>query len=270
MKRAIFWGVLVMLWVAGCQSDSTVDSRDYQYSPVGPTQTLDVPAQYPTIQAAIDAAGKGDFVRVAPGTYIENLNIAKKSFGLRGAGVQLSIISGTVTIIDSSETSLEGFTIKNGGVHVTNSPIRISGNEFLASAAAGLWLEHCQNVVVSDNRFEGNAQEGILMDDSTGVIGGAKVLNNGTDGVAINNSSPTLLNNVIRQNKRDGITIRGFVTSAAPHLLSNAIHDNGGPSNYDVICFGGNTNPTGSGNAFGDCLNCAECRSLNSSVTYQD
>ena len=36
--------------------------------------TIHVPADQPTIQAAINAAAKGDTVLVSPGTYVENIN----------------------------------------------------------------------------------------------------------------------------------------------------------------------------------------------------
>lgn len=39
---------------------------------------LVVPAAYPTIQAAIDAAEEGDTVVVMPGTYFENIGIREK------------------------------------------------------------------------------------------------------------------------------------------------------------------------------------------------
>jgi len=95
-------------------------------------------------------------------------------------------------------------------------------------------------------------------------------LHNATDGIVINNSSPTLLNNTVVLNGRDGISIRGFTFYSAPLLLGNVAYDNGNESNYDVICFGGDTNPTGSGNKFDSCINCAECRSFEDPPTYQD
>src|SRR5215475_2057941 len=43
-----------------------------------------VPADYPTIQAAVDAAASGDEIRIAAGTYTEQVMITSKNLSLVG------------------------------------------------------------------------------------------------------------------------------------------------------------------------------------------
>src|SRR5216117_3331126 len=45
---------------------------------------IHVPADQPTIQAAINAAVNGDTVQVSPGTYIENINFLGKAITVAG------------------------------------------------------------------------------------------------------------------------------------------------------------------------------------------
>ena len=265
------WGMLCcLIGLVGCHSESKDDSRLYHPSIVGQTKTLEVPGAYSTIQQAINAAGKGDFIRVASGAYQENLTITNQNFGLRGAGIGQTILQGSIEIYDSSETSVEGVTLQGGGIYVKNSPVRITGNEIYGSPIAGVWVEHAEAVVLSDNLVHDNGQEGILFDDAHGVIGSNSVTNNATDGVVVSNSSPTVLDNTVTGNGRDGISIRGFTAYSAPLLLTNTSQQNGGVSNYDIICFGGNTNPTGSGNIFDRCINCGECRTFGNPLTYEN
>lgn len=261
---------IAILVFSGCDSDSNLDSSSSSITTVSPTKTLEVPAMYATIQQAIKAAGSGDFVRVAAGVYVENLQVKGKDISLRGAGIGQTILIGTLKIAATSETSVEGFTIKDGGIHARESSVRISGNEIVENPGVGLWIESCENVVISGNTVKNNATEGIVFDDSSGVIGSSVVTQNLADGIVLNNSSPTLLDNEVTLNGRDGISIRGFTAYAAPILLENLVRDNGGASNYDIICFGGNTNPTGLGNSFERCINCTECQAFAAPVTYQD
>lgn len=90
--------------------------------------THSVPGDFPTIQAAIDAASNGDVVEVAPGTYLENIDFSNKSITVRGtAGADSTTIDGSaltagptrgsVVILNEGggvDPLLEGFTITGG------------------------------------------------------------------------------------------------------------------------------------------------------------
>lgn len=84
--------------------------------------TIHVPADQPTIQAAINAANTGDTVLVSPGTYYENIDFKGKAITVTSsAGSATTIIDGgnitsTVTFATGELRSsiLNGFTIQHG------------------------------------------------------------------------------------------------------------------------------------------------------------
>jgi hypothetical protein len=85
--------------------------------------TLQVPAQYATIQAAINASADGDDVLVAPGTYFEAISLQGKAITLHSAdGANSTIIdssgknTSTVKVMsgEGHDTVIEGFTIAGG------------------------------------------------------------------------------------------------------------------------------------------------------------
>ena len=108
-------------------SNSTITVKD----------PLEVPAEYGTIQAAIDASANGDYVIVSDGTYGENINFNNKAITVRSVnGAALTTIQGNgadaaVVTFNSGETAssvLDGFTIDNQatsnnarGIAITNS-----------------------------------------------------------------------------------------------------------------------------------------------------
>ncbi|MDE0959890.1 MAG: right-handed parallel beta-helix repeat-containing protein [Planctomycetota bacterium] len=89
---------------------------------------LHVPAQFSTIQSAIDASNLLDTVLVAPGTYFENLTFAGKSIALRSTGGAAQTIidgsnltrgpgEGSVVVFELGESPLaqiDGFTLTGG------------------------------------------------------------------------------------------------------------------------------------------------------------
>ena len=81
-------------------------------------QVWHVPADYPTIQAAVDAAAEGDTILVAPGVYSENVVVSTSRLALRGAGPvspveRPGVGAGENVVLDG--TDLGGIGI---GIHV--------------------------------------------------------------------------------------------------------------------------------------------------------
>ena len=84
--------------------------------------TINIPADYPTIQQGIDVAVNGDTVLVVPGTYMENINFLGKAITVTSEqGPDVTVIdgnqSGSAIRFESGEgldSVIEGFTITNG------------------------------------------------------------------------------------------------------------------------------------------------------------
>ncbi|MHC4945192.1 MAG: DUF1565 domain-containing protein [Planctomycetota bacterium] len=116
---------------------------------IGFSATIHVPADYATIQEAIDAASAGDTVLVASGTYVENIDFLGKDIVVKSEqGPQATVIDGnkagpvaTLMNGESPDAVLEGFTIQNGsgtynpngyyyggGIRIRDASPTITGN----------------------------------------------------------------------------------------------------------------------------------------------
>jgi len=129
---------------------------------------LDVPAQYATIQQAIDAAASGDTVKVAPGTYTESVKL-RPGVCLVGSGAHSTTLDaqGQVrTLVDLSEAPgsvLAGFTLR--GVRsiagcASSDVFECSGDWYRAAVYLGgvTWDDPVRYAppLVVDNFFEDN------------------------------------------------------------------------------------------------------------------
>jgi hypothetical protein len=136
---------------------------------------LEVPAEYATIQAAIDAAQPGDTVRVAAGTYTESLQM-KAGICLHGAGAKrttLDALGQGLTLVDLSGAPgsvVTGFTFRGSrvpsGCANPADPFLCSGDWYRAAIFLGgqSWDDPTRDAppVIFNNVFEDN-QIGVML-----------------------------------------------------------------------------------------------------------
>ncbi len=163
-----------------------------------------VPAQYSTIQAGINASVNGDTVLVAPGTYMENINFRGKNIVLTG------------TYYQTGNLSLIGQTIINGSTPLsadTGSCVIISNHEDSTTVLQGFAITGGSGTKWNDEHFAGIYREGggILVQYSSPIIQNNIIYNNivtnisgvsstGGGGVRIGDSYVRFYNNVVMNN----------------------------------------------------------------------
>lgn len=91
----------------------------------GPSHDLVVPEQYPTIQAAVDAAQPGDRITVRPGVYREQVVIGK-DVSITGSGYRKTTILAPETLVPGDDGGNSIVEIHNGA-SVSLSRLAVSG-----------------------------------------------------------------------------------------------------------------------------------------------
>ncbi|MEU0843862.1 right-handed parallel beta-helix repeat-containing protein [Streptomyces sp. NPDC005962] len=121
--------------VVGCSGDGDGGS-DKGRRPSGAQVTIRVPADAPTISAAVSLAHPGDLVLVAPGVYHESVKIDTARITLRGASRDKVVIDGRLrqpngVVVAAPGVAVENLTVENN----TQNGVLVTGS---AAAAAGL------------------------------------------------------------------------------------------------------------------------------------
>jgi len=203
--------------------------------------TLNVPADYTTIQSGLVAASVGDTILVQPGTYTENIfwpetnGIKLISAGdssntiIDGGGVSSVIYINPQTTTINTNTLIQGFKITGGG-NVTNggglmligaSPIIRSvsvSNNTVNSKGGGIYLYQA-SPTITDATISGNTSlasgsfsggGGMYLDDSSPMITDVIISNNSANnngeggGLYLGSSSPTITDVTILNNSASG------------------------------------------------------------------
>ncbi|MCI0364994.1 MAG: right-handed parallel beta-helix repeat-containing protein [Phycisphaerales bacterium] len=134
---------------------------------------LNVPADFATIQAAINAAVNGDEVLIAPGTYVASqlgLTLTNKAITLRGSGgaavtiIQAFAPSSQILVMlqVEADTVLDGLTFNSGGSFLDAGVVGISGHPtlmncvFQNATASAIERSGAGNMLVSNCQFLNN------------------------------------------------------------------------------------------------------------------
>ena len=164
----------------------------------GATITVDDdgPADYGTIQAAIDGASDGDTVLVNNGTYMESI-IIDKQISLNGWDNATTLINGSedshVIMVQVDNVNISGFTVQGGGevfsaLCLDRSANSVINNVTLQYSYNGLFLYDSHFCTITRNTINGN-RRGIYLDRSDdNVISGNKIHLNIYTGALIRNS----------------------------------------------------------------------------------
>ena len=170
--------------------------------PIHSQDTINVPADYSTIQAGIDAAVNGDIVLVAEDTYYENINFKGKAvtvasyflFDLNEDHIENTIINGSqpshpdsgsvVYFVSGEDTTsiLCGFTITGGEGTYTAQYDDLTGGGILLDLSGG---KICNNIIeynsVSYNNFSHGGGIFAYLDSPSLIIENNIIRNNTTD-----------------------------------------------------------------------------------------
>lgn len=169
--------------------------------------TRHVPAQYPTIQAAVNAAQTGDTVLVSGGTYSENVVVSTENIrleGTNGATLDGTGIHGHGITILADDCTVTGFIVQNYvrlnpfddpsiGVFVNGVQSSDICDNTLRYNEVGLWIEGLLNSEINQvhhatgNVITGNSIQGATIRGTDGNLQFAfnTVSCNGIQGVAL-------------------------------------------------------------------------------------
>jgi hypothetical protein len=181
-----------------------------------------------TVQAGIDAAADGDTVRVAAGTYVENLRIESKALVLEGAyssawardlDSNLTTLSGAggdavITLI-AADATVDGFRITRGTGSVEELPYGYHGGGIYSRDGSPTLLNNiieCNDILRDDQPSDYNFGGGVYV---------------------TNAARATILGNVVRGNsagRGGGISVSGQEALIEGNTIENnvAIGDHGG------------------------------------------
>ncbi len=189
-----------------------------------PATIINVPNEYATIQAGIDASSDGDTVLVASGTYtgVGNVNLATNGKAILVKGDSLAIIDGQAGSVkgfnlddtdEDSTTIIEGFTITNAeeGIWLFYASPKLVNLKLISNTSQGIRAYIAAGPIIRDCEFINNA-EGVRVDIESGC--------------------PTTIRNCLFRNNSTGISLAESIYN---FLANGCTFDSNGTGVYSRV-----------------------------------
>ena len=174
-----------------------------------------VPDDYPTIQAAVDAASPGDTIIVRDGTYTENVVVNKDHLTIESEnGADSTTVQAAnhdhVFEVTADYVNISGFTTK-GASGYPSAGIYLSGSDSDN-------VEHCN---ISNNNVSNSRYAVYLHSSSNNTISGNIASNNGW-GIFLESGS----NNQLTNNTANSNEIGILLWSSSNNIVKNVVSNN--------------------------------------------
>lgn len=141
--------------------------------------TINVPADEPTIQDAVDAALPGDTIQVAAGTYAEDITIDKPltllgpNAGTAGSGSRAAeavivpatddAVYGVIISVSSSDVTIDGFTLNGDSAVLLAGVLGTNGADINAAEAVAVYSDNINSLTVQNNIIRNVSYFGVTL-----------------------------------------------------------------------------------------------------------
>jgi hypothetical protein len=203
---------------------------------VGHAALIQVPADQPSIQQAIDVALPGDVIRVGPGTYQESVRLIDKV----GITIEAADAAAMPVILGTHHKSADGFRADDSSAIALRN-LRIIGaydgvrlNRVDGAVIAGLVIEDqalgirvnrgANTLVIGNTIMATRVEQGIVANDSPGIIVVGNVVDQpDEEGIRIVGSPGAVVHDNHVSNSRGGTGITVFRSPGASIIGSSAV-----------------------------------------------
>jgi parallel beta-helix repeat protein len=219
MKKAVY-GLIVTLLL----TSMLVLSSNIQQVRAEPRTWIvddDGPADFSSIQEAINAASSGDTIYVKNGTYYQNVEV-NKTVSLIGENRSTTIIDGggnqNVVFVTADNVTIIGFTIRNsgtidpggyGGIGVSGANQVIVENNNLVNNDGGIWIYDSNCDSFANNNISYNSKSGVYTRYANGTVIANNIVANNAWGIVLRTgtNSSTVVENSVYSNDYTGIQV---------------------------------------------------------------
>jgi parallel beta-helix repeat protein len=167
----------------------------------------DGPADFHTIQEAINVANPGDTIYVRNGTYYENV-VLNKTVSLVGEDIENTIVDGSGINVMAYNVVIRGFTIRNSfgpSIHIHQNANATVQNNYITNGLGGIHLDNSSGNYIADNTITNLTDIGIWLDVSGGnTLRNNNMTNNQYDFGVWGESLQHYMNDIDASNTVDG------------------------------------------------------------------